>query len=188
MRPLGRGAMGQVYQALDRVLGRKVAVKFIAHASPSEAVRERFLVEARAIARVQHPNVVSIYRVGVVDGRPYLVSEFVHGQSLDKMRLPMPWRRALDIAVQLSSGLAAAHARGVLHRDIKPAKRTPVWNAPQLVPGPSANLRTNNPLRRAASCIRRSSTGQPLAALGSASHLSRVNRAILAEDRCRRSR
>lgn len=121
IRPLGHGSMGQVYQALDTVLGRLVAVKFLASESPSDSARERFLIEARAIARLQHPNVLSIYRVGVLDGRPYLVGEFLRGQSLDRARLPMPWRRALDIAIQLSRGLAAAHRQGVLHRDIKPA-------------------------------------------------------------------
>ena len=70
IRPLGRGTMGQVYQAQDMVLGRRVAVKFIAQESPSPSLRERFLVEARAIARLQHPNVVSIYRVGVAGAGP----------------------------------------------------------------------------------------------------------------------
>ena len=120
IRPLGQGAMGQVYQAVDTLLGRPVAVKFIAQESSSATARERFLVEARAIARLQHPNVVSIYRVGVVDGWPYLVSELVRGQSLDRVALPLSWQRALDIAVQLARGLAAAHSQGVLHRDIKP--------------------------------------------------------------------
>ncbi len=120
IRLLGHGAMGQVYQAVDTLLGRPVAVKFIAHESPSDTARERFLIEARAIARLQHPNVVSIYRVGVTQGRPYLVSELVRGQSLDSVPLPMPWTRVLNIAVQLARGLAAAHLQGVLHRDLKP--------------------------------------------------------------------
>ena len=120
IRPLGQGAMGQVYQAVDTLLGRPVAVKFIAQESSSATARERFLVEARAIARLQHPNVVSIYRVGVVDGWPYLVSELVRGQSLDRVALPLAWQRTLDIAVQLARGLAAAHSQGVLHRDLKP--------------------------------------------------------------------
>src|SRR5689334_914162 len=79
IRPLGSGTMGQVFLAQDLVLDRRVAVKFISQESPSPTLRERFLVEARAIARLQHPNVVSIYRVGVVGGRPYLASEFVRG-------------------------------------------------------------------------------------------------------------
>lgn len=90
LRPLGSGTMGQVYKAQDTVLGRSVAVKFLLAENPNEAACERFLIEARAIARIQHPNVLSIYRVGVVNGRPYLVGEFLRGQSLDKATLPMP--------------------------------------------------------------------------------------------------
>lgn len=121
IRSLGRGSMGQVYLAQDTVLGRPVAVKFIAQENPSDAARERFLIEARAIARLQHPNVLAIYRVGLINRQPYLASEFVHGQSLDKLAIPLPWRRTLDIAVQLARGLGAAHRQGVLHRDIKPS-------------------------------------------------------------------
>lgn len=122
IRSLGRGAMGQVYLAKDSLLGRPVAVKFIAQDNPSDAARERFLIEARAIARLQHPNVLAIYRVGLIAGQPYLVSEFVRGQSLDQLTLPLPWQRALDIAIQLARGLGAAHRQGVLHRDIKPSE------------------------------------------------------------------
>jgi len=118
--------MGQVYQAFDRVLGRTLAVKFLVSETPSDAARERFLIEARAIARLQHPNVLLIYRVGFVDGRPYIASEFVRGQSLDKIPHPMPWTRVHDIAIQLARGLGAAHRQGVLHRDIKPAGGAPV--------------------------------------------------------------
>jgi len=119
IRPLGSGAMGSVFLAQDLVLDRRVAVTFIAQESPSPTLRERFLVEARAIARLQHPNVVSIYRVGVVNGRPYLASEFVRGRSLEKVPLPMQWRDALDIATQLARGLAAAHQQGIIHRDLE---------------------------------------------------------------------
>ena len=134
IRLLGHGAMGQVYQAVDTLLGRPVAVKFIAQNSPSDTARERFLIEARAIARLQHPNVVSIYRVGVTQGRPYLVSELVRGQSLDSVPLPMPWTRVLNIAVQISRGLAAAHRQGVLHRDLKPGNDHGEGDDPDIVP------------------------------------------------------
>ena len=83
-------------------------------------MREQFLNEARAAARLQHPNVVSVYRVGEIDGHPYIISEFVRGQNLDRIKLPMPWNRALELGIGLARGLAAAHRRGVLHRDIKP--------------------------------------------------------------------
>src|SRR5205814_6933059 len=120
-RLLGQGAMGHVYLAQDTLLDRPVAVKFIASVDPNPQERERFLVEARAIARLQHPNVVTIYRVGEVTGQPYLISEFVRGETLDKLAKPAPWQRALRIAQGLARGLAAAHRSGVLHRDIKPA-------------------------------------------------------------------
>ena len=121
IRPIGRGAMGQVYLGHDTNLDRPVAIKFVAALKPGGSVRERFIVEARAIARLQHPNVVAVYRVGAADGLPYLVYEFVEGRSLSELQKPLPWRRVLKIAIELTSGLAEAHRRGVLHRDIKPA-------------------------------------------------------------------
>ncbi|WP_375745027.1 SUMF1/EgtB/PvdO family nonheme iron enzyme [Corallococcus interemptor] len=121
VRPLGRGAMGEVYLAHDTVLDRLVAVKFIAGVAPDEVQRERFRTEARAIARVQHPNVVGIHRVGEVKDRPYLVSEFLRGDSLDRLARPVPWTRVREIGIGLAKGLAAAHRQGVLHRDLKPA-------------------------------------------------------------------
>jgi len=117
VRLLGRGAMGQVYLAHDRVLDRAVAVKFIT-ALQADA-RERFLIEARAAARIQHPNVIAIYRVGELEGRPYLISEYVRGQNLSELRLPLGGRLALELGIGLARGLAAAHRMGVLHRDIK---------------------------------------------------------------------
>jgi eukaryotic-like serine/threonine-protein kinase len=121
VRPIGRGTMGQVYLAHDTLLDRSVAVKFIASVDPNPEQRERFFVEARAVARLQHPNVVTIYRVGEALGQPYLISEFVRGETLDRLAKPAPWQRALRIAQGLARGLAAAHRSGVLHRDIKPA-------------------------------------------------------------------
>jgi serine/threonine protein kinase/formylglycine-generating enzyme required for sulfatase activity len=118
---LGRGAMGQVFLAEDRLLDRLIAIKFIGARSPTQAARERLFAEARAIARLQHPNVVTVYRVSEVLGRPFLVSEYVRGRSLDQIEMPVPWTKALAIGIDLARGLAAAHRRGVLHRDIKPA-------------------------------------------------------------------
>jgi serine/threonine protein kinase/formylglycine-generating enzyme required for sulfatase activity len=120
VRPLGRGAMGVVYLAHDRSLDRQVAVKFIASHRPSPKARERFQTEARAIARLQHPNVVTVFRVGEVDGHPYIVSEYLAGQSLSALPLPLPWRRVVSMGIGLARGLAAAHRQGVLHRDLKP--------------------------------------------------------------------
>jgi serine/threonine protein kinase/formylglycine-generating enzyme required for sulfatase activity len=121
IRPLGRGGMGSVWLAEDRLLERLVAVKFIAHAQPDKNIRERFAIEARAAARLQHLNVVTVHRYGEVSGRPYLVSEYIRGESLDKLAKPVSWERALELGVALARGLAAAHRHGIVHRDIKPA-------------------------------------------------------------------
>jgi serine/threonine protein kinase/tetratricopeptide (TPR) repeat protein/TolB-like protein len=121
VRPLGYGGMGQVFLGHDSLLDRPVAVKFLVTSTPTDQARLRFLQEARAIARLQHPNVVAIYRVGIVSGLPYLVSEFVTGRSLDSVRKPLPWRQVLRIGIDLCRGLSAVHRQGVLHRDIKPA-------------------------------------------------------------------
>jgi serine/threonine protein kinase len=120
LAPLGRGGMGHVYLGHDTQLDRPVALKFIA-GDPDLALRGRFLVEARAIARLSHPNVVAIYRIGDVLGRPYIAYEFIAGQSLDQLAKPLPWPRVLELAVGLARGLAAAHRAGIVHRDIKPA-------------------------------------------------------------------
>ncbi|MCP3103721.1 SUMF1/EgtB/PvdO family nonheme iron enzyme [Myxococcus sp. K15C18031901] len=124
LRPLGRGAMGQVFLAKDLLLERLVAVKFIATPEgrrPDATARARFFQEARAIARLQHPNVVAIHRVGEVRGQPFLVSELIRGEPLDRLPLPVEGARLLRLAIGLARGLAAAHRCGVLHRDIKPA-------------------------------------------------------------------
>jgi serine/threonine protein kinase/formylglycine-generating enzyme required for sulfatase activity/energy-coupling factor transporter ATP-binding protein EcfA2 len=119
LRPLGRGRTGRVYLAHDTLLERTVAVKFIP--TLDDAALSRFLIEARAAARLQHPNVATLYRAGQFEDLPYLVSEYIRGTSLDRLPRPQPWQRVLDIGIGLARGLAAAHRRNVLHRDIKPA-------------------------------------------------------------------
>ena len=121
LRHLGAGGMGTVYLARDAALGRPLAIKFVSQTAADPAARERFALEARAIARLHHPNVVAVYRVGSVEGRPYLAYEFVDGRRLDRLPRPLEWQRVLAIGVGLARGLAAAHQAGVLHRDIKPA-------------------------------------------------------------------
>lgn len=120
-RPLGSGAMGQVFLAQDTLLDRKVAIKFVSGIATDDIHRRRFVTEARAVARLTHPNVVAIHRIGDYQGRPYLVSEFIKGMSLDHLPKPVPWQRVIEIGIDLARGLEAAHQRGVLHRDIKPA-------------------------------------------------------------------
>ena len=120
VKPIGKGGMGVVYLGYDTLIERPVAIKFISSASPDPEVKRRFLVEARAAARLQHPCIVTIYRAGEVAGHPYTVSEFLEGESLDMLETPVAWPRALDIGYDLARGLAVAHNSGVIHRDIKP--------------------------------------------------------------------
>ena len=122
VRPLGRGGMGQVFVAHDVLLDRAVAVKFIgASWQSAPELRERFLLEARALARLSHPNVVAVHRIGSVDGQLYIVSELVRGQPLSELPRPVPWREVCALLLGLARGLAAAHRAGVLHRDVKPS-------------------------------------------------------------------
>jgi WD40 repeat protein len=121
---LGHGGMGIVYRAWDQRLKRPVALKMIrGDANPSPDQLRRFRAEAEAVARLQHANVVQIYEVGEVHGRPYLALEYVDGPSLAR-RLggaPLPSRQAAAIAVTLARAVQAAHDQGVIHRDLKPA-------------------------------------------------------------------
>ena len=119
LRPLGAGAMGQVYLAHDIELDRLVAIKVLT--TPNPAHYERLRIEAQAAAAIQHPNVVTIHRVSTFDGRPYIVTEYIRGTSLNGIEKPVPWQRVLAMGIDLARGLAAAHRRDVLHRDIKPA-------------------------------------------------------------------
>ncbi|MBK9032361.1 MAG: alpha/beta fold hydrolase [Myxococcales bacterium] len=121
IRPLGAGGMGSVFLARERHLDRLVAVKFVATGTRDPHATERFRIEARALARLQHPNIVAVYRLGEVDGHPYLAYEFVDGERIDRLRLPMGWPQVLAIMLGVARGLAAAHHAGVLHRDLKPA-------------------------------------------------------------------
>lgn len=118
---IGQGTMGRVYVAHDRQLDRPVAIKFLRSLRGDEQRHQRFLIEARAIARVRHPNVVQVYRISEHQGMPYLVSEYVDGQSLASVPTPMEWSEVRRVGLALSAALGAAHRQGVLHRDIKPA-------------------------------------------------------------------
>ncbi len=116
---LSQGARSAVYLGHDTVLDRPVIIRFMYIAADDSVTREHFFADARAAARLQHPNVVTVYRVGEVLDRPYMILEYVHGQILAVISKPIHWRQVLDYAIGLTRGLAAAHRRGVLHRDIR---------------------------------------------------------------------
>jgi WD40 repeat protein/serine/threonine protein kinase len=123
-RELGRGGMGVVYLARQTQLNRHVALKMIlAGLHASEPERERFRIEARAAAQLQHPNIVQIHEVGETDGRPYLALEFVAGGSLAGRLIGQPWpaRDAAALIEPLARAIDHAHSRGIIHRDLKPA-------------------------------------------------------------------
>jgi|WetSurMetagenome_2_1015567.scaffolds.fasta_scaffold15672_3 eukaryotic-like serine/threonine-protein kinase len=125
---IGRGAMGVVYKARDPYIGRLVALKRISLSDliPEEQkaeFKERFFVEARAAGGLRHPNIVTIHDVDEADGAPFMAMEFVEGGSLAKLmkeRGALPMDQAVAIVRQVALGLAYAHERGVIHRDIKP--------------------------------------------------------------------
>ena len=120
---LGRGAMGVVYKAEDTKLKRSVALKFLApHLLQDEEARKRFQREATAAAALNHPNICTIHEIGEEGGQTFLVMEFIEGESLDNKieRGPLALKEALSFARQVADGLAAAHGKGVVHRDIKP--------------------------------------------------------------------
>jgi eukaryotic-like serine/threonine-protein kinase len=120
---LGEGGMGEVWRARDERLHRLVAIKILPPDLAGDPSRRiRFEQEARALGALNHPNIVTIYDVGVDDGRAYLVSELVEGESLRAVldRGPLPVRKTIEIAVQMAEGMAAAHALGIVHRDLKP--------------------------------------------------------------------
>lgn len=125
---VGHGAMGVVYQAVDDSINRRVAIKTIhPHlllGDSGEELLKRFTTEARAAARCQHHNIVSIYDFGQQDGTPYIVMEFVNGQSLEQIlrsKKPLSLSRINTLFLAVCAGLQYAHQQGIIHRDIKPA-------------------------------------------------------------------
>lgn len=125
IRPLGEGTTSRVYVARDTGLGRTVAVKVLRPESASTEGLARFEREARAVAAIEHPNVVGIHRFGrLADGTPYLVMRHAHGRSMAE-RLqgngPIPIGEVRAITADVAGALAAAHAHGIVHRDVRPA-------------------------------------------------------------------
>jgi len=134
--PLGAGGMAEVYRARDTRLEREVALKVLPEEFASDPGRVlRFEREARAISLLNHPNILAVFDVGSHQGRPYLVTELLEGETLyQRLRHgPLPQRKAIDFAQQIARGLAAAHEKGVVHRDLKPENLF-------LIPDPTAPL------------------------------------------------
>ena len=120
---IGAGGMGEVFRARDHDLHRDVAIKFLPEQFASDPDRlARFAQEARTASSLNHPNIITIHEIGSRDGSPYIVMEYVDGDTLRRMiaRGPLPLKRALDIGAQIADGLAKAHAAHVVHRDLKP--------------------------------------------------------------------
>jgi hypothetical protein len=121
--PLGAGGMGEVYRAKDTRLGREVAIKILPESFARDTDRlRRFEQEARAVAALNHPNILAIHDIGEQEGAPYIVSELLEGNSLraELEHGALPARKASDYAAQIAQGLAAAHDKNLVHRDLKP--------------------------------------------------------------------
>jgi eukaryotic-like serine/threonine-protein kinase len=122
LAPLGAGGMGEVYRARDERLGREVAVKVLPKAVADDPDRlVRFEREARALAAISHPNILAIFDFGTESGLAYAITELLEGETLRQRieRERLPWRRSVEISAAIAEGIAAAHGKGIIHRDIK---------------------------------------------------------------------
>ena len=124
VRELGRGGMGVVYKAQDTKLDRPVALKFLApHLVEDEEARKRFVREAKAAAALDHPNICTVYEIDEADGQSFIAMAYLEGESLQAKIESGPFKidAAIETAIQMARGLAAAHQKDIVHRDIKPA-------------------------------------------------------------------
>src|SRR5204862_1706097 len=125
VRELGRGGMGVVYEALDTQLNRKVALKLMLtnpNADPKERAleEERFVQEAQLSAKLKHPNIVTVYEAGLLEGRQFLSMEMIEGQAFSEWRKTVTIRDQIRVLADGSGAVHHAHEQGILHRDLKP--------------------------------------------------------------------
>lgn len=124
LEPIGKGGMGEVFLAQDTILDRKVAIKFLPEETQQDhTARERFIREAKSAASLDHPFICKIYEAGEVDGKAYIVMEFVEGEDLGKRlkKDPLPLQDSLNVALEIADALEKAHKNNIVHRDLKPA-------------------------------------------------------------------
>jgi len=126
---LGSGGMGEVYVAQDTRLDRKVAIKFLNDEFSRDSDKlKRFIQEAKAASALNHPNILTVYEIGEMDGKNYLATELIDGKTIREQlshKEPLPLNTILKIGVQVAEALSAAHQAGIIHRDIKPVADLP---------------------------------------------------------------
>ncbi len=159
LSPLGAGGMGEVYRARDTRLGREVAIKILpGNLHPDRRRIERFEQEARSASALNHPNIVTIYELGEVDGTSYISMELVEGEAVRELlasgSIPLP--KVIQIAAQIADGLAKAHSAGIVHRDLKPENvmvsrdglvKILDFGVAKLAPAPGAETLDTRPLQ-----------------------------------------